>query len=300
LIVITKRVVGRLTALDLILIALLASGLAWLAQKIVVQVDYPWSWEIIPQYILRFDAQTQQWRTGLITRGLLTTLRISFWATLLAMLVGTAAGLMRVGSGWFRRSVGRIYVELIRNIPILVWVFIFYYFIGDLILPAVGVDDFSIGEEEMRWRIFKFFFGDPGQLRAFLSAVIALAIYEGAYITETVRAGIQSVESGQWEAASALGMTSFERMRHVVFPQALRRILPPLTGQFISTIKDSSIVSVISIQELTFQGMELAAAALITFEVWIVIMLLYFVICLTLSLAIDRFERFLKKEAPAR
>jgi polar amino acid transport system permease protein len=300
LITISKRILGRLTLLDLMLAVLLGGGALWLMLRIMTQVDYPWNWAIIPQYILRFDPESQQWRLGLITRGLVTTLRISFWATGLAMLIGTVAGLMRVGARWFPRSVGRIYVELIRNIPILVWIFIFYFFISDLILPAVGLNGWASTDDGGPPWPLRFLFGDPAQWRSFVSAVIALGIYEGAYITETVRAGIQSVETGQWEAASALGLTPGKRMVHVIFPQALRRILPPLTGQFISTIKDSSIVSVISIQELTFQGMELAAAALITFEVWIIIMVLYFIICLSLSLAIDRLEHHLRKEAVVR
>jgi ABC-type amino acid transport system permease subunit len=96
-----------------------------------------------------------------------------------------------------------------------------------------------------------------------------LAVYEGAYITEIIRAGIQSIDKGQWEASSGLGFTRAQQLRYIIFPQALRRIMPPLAGQFISTIKDSAIVSVISIQELTFQGMELMAATFLTFEIWI-------------------------------
>jgi len=123
-----------------------------------------------------------------------------------------------------------------------------------------------------------------------LSALITLAIFEGAYITEIIRAGIQSIEKGQWEASYALGLSPWRQMRHIILPQATRRILPPLAGQFISTIKDSAIVSVISIQELTFQGMELMSATYLTFEVWITITGMYFVMTLCLSLGVERFE----------
>jgi polar amino acid transport system permease protein len=133
----------------------------------------------------------------------------------------------------------------------------------------------------------------------FISGAVALAVYEGAYITEIIRAGIQSIDTGQWEAASGLGFTRAQQLRHVIFPQALRRVMPPLAGQFISTIKDSAIVSVISIQELTFQGMELMAATFLTFEVWITILTIYFVLCLSCSLLVERFELHLKKEARA-
>ena len=90
-----------------------------------------------------------------------------------------------------------------------------------------------------------------------------------------------------------------QTLRRVIFPQALRRVMPPLAGQFISTIKDSAIVSVISIQELTFQGMELMASTFLTFEVWITILAIYFVLCLSCSLLVERFELHLNKEARA-
>ena len=130
----------------------------------------------------------------------------------------------------------------------------------------------------------------PERFAAFMSAVVTLALYEGAYITEIVRAGIQSVEKGQWEASYSLGLSWWSQMRHVILPQAIQRTVPPLAGQFISTIKDSAIVSVISIQELTFQGLELMAATYLTFEVWITITLMYLVLTLGCSLAARRLE----------
>ena len=109
-------------------------------------------------------------------------------------------------------------------------------------------------------------------------------------------AGSAGNREGQWEASAALGMTRRQQMRHIIFPQAFRRILPPLAGQFISTIKDSAIVSVISIQELTFQGMELMAATFMTFEIWITIMVLYLILCLVCSLSVERLELFLERK----
>jgi polar amino acid transport system permease protein len=132
-------------------------------------------------------------------------------------------------------------------------------------------------------------------LSAFLSALMTLALFEGAYITEIVRAGIQSIEKDQWDASYALGMSRWQTIRHIILPQAVQRILPPLAGQFISTIKDSAIVSVISIQELTFQGMELMSSTYLTFEVWITITFLYLIMALIISLAIERFEIFMRR-----
>jgi polar amino acid transport system permease protein len=124
----------------------------------------------------------------------------------------------------------------------------------------------------------------------FIAAVLTLALYEGAYITEIVRSGIQSIERGQWEAAYALGLSKLDQLRFVILPQAVRRVIPPLTGQFISTIKDSAIVSVISVPELTFQGMELMAATFMTFEIWITVTVLYFLLTFSCSLLARRVE----------
>ena len=129
---------------------------------------------------------------------------------------------------------------------------------------------------------------------AFLSAIITLAIFEGAYITEIIRAGIESVDKGQWEASYALGMNRYRQFRYIILPQATQRVLLPLAGQFISTIKDSAIVSVISIQELTFQGMELMSATYLTFEVWITITLMYLLLSLSLSLLIGRMDVYMR------
>jgi polar amino acid transport system permease protein len=134
-------------------------------------------------------------------------------------------------------------------------------------------------------------------LSAFLSAMMTLAIFEGAYITEIVRAGIQSIEKGQWEASYALGFSQWQQMRYIILPQAIQRVLPPLAGQFISTIKDSAIVSVISIQELTFRGMELMSATYLTFEIWITITLMYLILALILSFGVGRLETRMRRSA---
>jgi polar amino acid transport system permease protein len=172
-----------------------------------------------------------------------------------------------------------------------VLVFIFYYFLSEQLLPTLHISSAMDAAPAWVRELVSLLFAKPQALPAFLSAVLTLALYEGAYITEIIRAGIQSIEKGQWEAAYALGLSSRQRMQHVILPQAMRRILPPLGGQFISTIKDSAIVSVISIQELTFQGMELMSATYLTFEVWITVFLLYLSLTLTCSLAVNRLEK---------
>jgi len=286
---------NKITSLDIAISLTLTTVFIWLVYRVNVEVHYKWNWGIIPQYLIRFDPEKSRWVSGLIMQGVFTTLRLSIWATILAMIFGTIMGLFRVSQGLFNRLISWSYVELIRNIPILVWIFIFYYFISDQIMPFLGLDELVRSKSENIRNLFTFFFASPARLPAFLSGLFALAIYEGAYITEIIRAGIQSIEKGQWEASSALGFTRWQQMRHVIFPQAIQRVLPPLAGQFISTIKDSAIVSVISIQELTFQGMELMSATFLTFEVWITIMVLYLLLCLTCSLLVERLEIYMRR-----
>jgi len=285
----------KITGLDIVLsIALLAAGL-YMVYRIRVGLHYHWNWGAIPQYLFRYDEARGGFIPNILMQGLFTTIRLSVWGTLLACIIGIVMGLFRTSESIFRKLVGKTYVELVRNVPPLVLVFIFYYFIGDQIMTLLGADRFMEGLSDRAQTILGFFFGPAAQFSAFLSALITIAIFEGAYITEIVRAGIQSIPRGQYEAAYALGLSRMEAMRHVILPQATKIILPPLAGQFISTIKDSAIVSVISIQELTFQGMELMAATYLTFECWITITALYLVLTLTLSLGATRLETYIRR-----
>ena len=281
---------AKLTTLDIILILLLVSAGAYFTYRITSKIPYQWNWSIIPQYLFYYDSDQGRWLPNLLMQGLFTTIRLSIWGTILATIIGTVLGLCRNSQSLLHRLISRTYVELIRNLPPLVLIFIFYFFVSDQIMPMLGVDDFIRSRSPSTQTLLAILFAPPPQFTAFLSAVITLALFEGAYITEIVRAGIQSIEKGQWEAGHALGLPWRYQMFDIIMPQAVHRILPPLAGQFISTIKDSAIVSVISIQELTFQGMELMSATYLTFEIWITVTLLYLILTLSLSIAVERLE----------
>lgn len=280
----------RFTVLDAVLLLLISVAVAYLGYRFSVELHYNWNWGAIPQYLFRYDPEVGFWVPNLLMQGLLTTLRLSIWATLLATVIGTIGGFFRISASLFKRLAGRTFVELIRNTPPLVLIFIFYFFVSDQIMPLLGVDELVRSSSPGVQRVISWFFAPPRFFAAFISATLTVAIFEAAYIAEIVRAGIQSIDKGQFEASSALGLTWWQQMRHVILPQALQRILPPLAGQFISTIKDSAIVSVISIPELTFQGMELMAATYLTFECWTTITVLYLLLTLSLSLAVGRLE----------
>ena len=285
---------SKITLLDAFIMLAVTAILGYIGYRITTGLHYNWNWGAIPQYLFRIDANGN-WTTNLLTQGLFTTIRLSFWATLLATILGTVAGFFRISKSLFKRLLGRTFVELIRNTPPLVLIFIFYYFVSSQIVPALGVDDFVRNTSESIQNIMTFLFAPPRLFSAFISATVTVALFEAAYITEIIRAGIQSIEKGQFDACHALGLSWQQKMHHVILPQAIQRILPPLAGQFISTIKDSAIVSVISIPELCFQGMELMAATYLTFECWITITVLYLILTLSLSLAVARLEIFMRR-----
>jgi len=280
----------KITPIDIFLILILLAVGVYIVYRVKVELHYRWEWAAIPQYLFRFDMDKGRWVPNLLIQGLFTTIRLSIWGMILATIFGTAMGLCRISPSLFKRLLGGTYVALIRNLPPLVLIFIFYFFLSSQIVLLLGVDEFIASRSEDTKAVLSFLFAPPSLFSAFLSALVTLAVFEGAYLAEIVRGGIQSIEKGQWEASRALGLSRRQQIRHIIMPQAIKRILPPLAGQFISFIKDSAIVSVISIQELTFQGMELMSATYLTFETWITITVLYLVLTLTLSLAVERLE----------
>lgn len=282
---------AALTRLDAVLLALLAAGAGYVAWRVQVQGGRPWEWEVLGQYLLREDG-----RPGLLLQGLFTTIRLTCWSGLIALVLGALAGLARTSPSLYLRLVGGTYVELCRNLPPLVLVFLCYFFLADQIAPTIGLQDSLRTAPDGVKTVAGFLLGRLDQVDAFVTAAITLGLYEGAYVAEIVRGGIRSVDAGQWEAGRAQGFSRFGLMAWIIMPQAVRTMIPPLAGQMISTIKDSAIVSVISIQELTFQGMQLMATTYLTMEVWTCVALLYFALTFSCSMAAARLEYRLRRK----
>ncbi len=260
--------------------------------RVEIGLNYTWHWEKIPQFLFRFDEESGKWVSNVLMWGLYNTIRLSIFGTILAIVLGTIMGICRSTNVVFLRLVSGTYVETMRNLPPLVIIFIVYFFIGNHLLPYSGIGEALEGRDNLLVSLITFCLAPPEQLTTFLSALFTLAIFEGAYITEIVRAGIQSIRKGQWEAAHSLGMTRYQQMRHIILPQAFQRILPPLAGQFISLIKDSAVVSVISIPELSFRANELMTGTLLTMEIWITVTVMYLLLTLPCSLAIQKLEKY--------
>jgi len=217
-------------------------------------------------------ATYKKWRVGILMQGLWLTLKVSIIAIVFGILIGLFAGIARISSNPALKWSAITYIEFIRGSPLLVQIFIWYFVLGTLINNILAQK--GIGQIPPLW------FG-----------VAALACFAGAYVAEMVRAGIQSIHFGQIEAANSLGMTYIQSMRYIILPQALRRILPPLAGQFISLIKDSSLLGLIAIRELTKATREVITTSLQPFELWFVCAILYLVLTFSLSMFVQYLER---------
>ncbi|UCD90257.1 MAG: ABC transporter permease subunit [Desulfobacterales bacterium] len=217
-------------------------------------------------------AAYRKWRPGLLVIGLWITLKLSVMATIIGVLIGIIGGICRISANPALKWSTIVYVELIRGSPLLVQILIWYFVLGTVIndlLAAYGL----------------------GRIPAFWYAVASLACFAGAYVTEIVRAGIQSIHRGQTEAARSSGMSYAQSMWYIILPQALRRILPPLAGQFISLIKDSSLLGIIAIRELTKATREAVTASLQPFELYLFCAVLYLVLTFGLSMFVQYLER---------
>jgi polar amino acid transport system permease protein len=217
-------------------------------------------------------AEYKEWKPGLLIVGLWLTLQISVIATIGGVIIGTIGGLTRISSNPALKWLTICYVELIRGSPLMVQILIWYFVLGTVIndlLATYGM----------------------GRLPAFWYGAASLACFAGAYVTEIVRAGIQSIHRGQTEAARSLGMSYTQSMRYIILPQALRRILPPLAGQFISLIKDSSLLGIIAIRDLTKAAREIVSASLQPFEVYLLLGALYLVLTFSLSMLVQYMEK---------
>lgn len=264
------------------MLAAVLASIAFVAMRVNTVLVYRWNWAPIPNYLLRWDAE-RGWVSNLLLQGLATTLRLSVWGILLALLIGGAVAVARLSRLLFLRLCGRAYVEVMRNAPPLVLIFVGYFFVASQVMPLLPIDTLARVVPEA-------LVGDARLLRNFLSALLVLAMFEGAYVAEILRAGIQSIEPGQWDAAAALGLSRWGVLRRVILPQAVRRMVPPLAGQFISLVKDSSIVSLVSVQDLTFMANDVAVSTQRVFETWITTSAIYFAVCFALSRLFSRWE----------
>ncbi|MEO8858271.1 MAG: amino acid ABC transporter permease [Burkholderiaceae bacterium] len=287
----STRTKTRWTWIDAVLILVCAGAFAALVWRADAVFSYKWQWNTVWPYVFRFDAASHRWVPNLLAEGLATTLRLAFWGILLASVIGIFMGLARTSKSLFLRLIGTAYVMLIRNIPPVVFVFVFVYFIASRVMPDTAIGDRVLAMSPgAQWGL-QLLFGTPKLIDNFVLGLICLSVFSGAYVTEIVRAGLQSIPKSQIEAGESLGLSPNDVMRFVVLPQAMRNVLPPMAGQLIQLIKDSSLVSLVSIQELTFMAQDVQISTQRVFEVFLLAGAIYFVICFSLSQLFGGLER---------
>jgi len=286
------KLIQRMKWPDYLILAVVVAFFGYIWFTIEGTLNYAWRWHLIPNYILGWHTGREEYFANILLQGLGATIRISIYAGILALILGTILGVARCSNNLTIRMLARTYLECLRNIPPVVVVFIFFFFLSQQLIDALNLNRWSrgIARQEDIW-LWEFFFGEMRRFPSLISGVIVLALFESAFVGEVVRAGIQSVPRGQREAARSIGMNRYQELRYIVLPQALKKVVPPLANQFISLIKDSSIISLISVQELTYKTVELVASSRMIFEAWITTAAFYFIVCFSLSRLFARLEK---------
>lgn len=233
-------------------VALVGLGLYWLLNSGAEAMNYRWQWYRIPQYL--WFIEDGEWFPAELLEGLLVTLKISAVSLVCTLAVGLATALLRMSDSIVGRGLARGYIELIRNTPLLVQIYLLYFVFG----PVLGLERFT-------------------------TAVLALSLFQGAYTAEIFRAGLNSIAKGQFEASQSLGLSYSDSYRFVILPQVIKKILPPLTNEAVSLVKNSSIVSVMAIFDLTTEGRNIVADTAMPFEVWFSVAGIYLCVTLVLS-----------------
>lgn len=231
----------------------------WAALNGAEQMGYNWQWYRVPQYFYKMTDEGIIW--GEISKGLIATLILSASAFALALVIGLLVALLRLSGLIVGGAVATVFLELVRNTPLLVLLYLFYYVLGP---------------------IFK--------LDRNTASLLCLAVFHGALLSEIFRAGINSVAKGQWEAAASIGMSKSQTYSYIILPQSIKLMLPPMTGEAVNMIKSSAIVSVIAVVELTTMGRNIISDTYMSFEIWFTIAAVYMVITLALSIFVSRLE----------
>ncbi len=249
---------------DVFQFVVLAGGLIWLTVRGAESMGYNWQWYRMPKFFWQVIDGELIW--GPLMTGLVTTIELSIYSMILTIAIGLLTALLRMSDSVSGQILGKIYLEAVRNTPLLVQMLVFYFVIS----PIIGVDRFWTG-------------------------VLCLSFFEGSFASEIIRAGINSVPRGQWEASASVGLSRANTYRYVVLPQAVPLMLPPMTGVLINLIKHSAIVSVIALFDLTTEGRNIIADTFMSFEVWLTIAAMYLVITISLSVFVGYLERRVRR-----
>lgn len=254
-----RRIMGSVPV-SVVLYALVMWGIIYGAYAGAQAMGYNWQWYRMPQYF--YTLTDDGFQLGEIVLGLGKTIQLSLTAFVLATVLGLVIALLRLSDLVIGRALAIAVLEFVRNMPLLVLLYLFYYVLG----PVFALDRYT-------------------------ASVLCLAVFHSVLISEIFRAGINAVAKGQWEAATSIGMSRAQAYRYIVLPQSVRFMLPPMTGEVVHLIKSSAIVSVIAVAELTTIGRNLISETYMSFEIWFTIAAVYMVVTLILSIGVSQIEK---------
>ena len=220
--------------------------------------------------MIDFSSITNSW--GYILEGVKYTIELTVITAIGGLILGTGLALCRLSTSKILSEFSKLYTNLMRAVPLVLVLFWFFLLMPEVLKVLLGLDH-------------------PVMIGAEMTAIITFVLFEAAYFAEIMRAGIQSVSKGQMSAAMALGLRYGQTMRYVILPQAVRRMLPPLTSQLVSLIKDTSLVSAIAVADLTMQAQVLIADTFLAFEIWLIVAALYLALTLCVALPARWMER---------
>jgi polar amino acid transport system permease protein len=238
-----------------------------IALALILYVFFPERFRPIFQYV------TGTFREG---DGIYMTLRLTIVSFIFILIVGMIMGVMRVSNVRLLKAIASTYVEIVRGVPVLVWLLWIYFGLPVLFRDVLGMRN--------------------ARIAGFPAAVAAFTFAYGAYMTEIFRAGIQSISKGQMEASRSLGMNYLQSMRYVILPQAIRVILPPVSNEFVTLLKDSSLVSILGLEDLTRRGREYVGRTFESFDTYLVVALLYLILTVFFTRVSTAIERRLTVE----
>ena len=249
----------RRAALDIGVFVVGAALLAGATYAGAQSMGYNWQWYRVPRAFYRIiDGAVVP---GPLWRGLLVTVEITLWSLPIALGVGLATALLRLSRSYAGHALATAYLELVRNTPLLVQMYLFYFVLS----PILGIERFWTG-------------------------VLCLALFEAAFIAEIIRGGVLAVPRGQWEAAASIGLRAWDVYARVVLPQAAPLMLPPMTSAVVNLIKNSAIVSTIAVFDLTNEARTVIADTFLSFEIWFVVAAVYLSLTISLSIVAARLE----------
>lgn len=237
---------------------LLLSGAGWFLLRSFQTLDYDWDFSFLKDYIWEPEQQVP----GMLLQGLWITLKVSFFSIIWGTILGVLVGAFMIGREPVLRWFSLIFVDIFRNTPVLVQLYVMYFIVG----TAIEMDPETAG-------------------------ILTLSLFCAAYVAEIFRGAVLEFEKGQIDAAKAMGLSPVQIAWHVGAPQVLRRMLPPLVGQFVSLVKDSSLVSVISVADLTKSALNIVSVSFKSFETWFVVAILYCIV----NTALSSYGRYLER-----